>query len=258
MLQWLLLTSALSISRGQAPGAPIDVSALKIGAPAIVAELDLGKLKGELREVGWSPDGAELYVQTADGNGPSPKLRHYTVPAAGGAPMPIDAAPEWAVTYWSVKSDRFAPGVGSLMIDFEQKAEKMKIGTGTGRPGEAATASPGVGSSVGVDIEKTAEGQYQNYARLVLLGEIISEFVNQMPIPGLMFSWGPAGSGAIAYTDRESGHLMLLDQHKRKQTVSGVKDAILPAWSTDGAKLAWVRKSGRKKYALVWAPVSKG
>ena len=257
MLQWLLLTSALSISPGQAPGPPVDVSALKIGAPAMVAELDLGKLKGDLREIGWSPDGTELYVQTVDGGGPSQKLRHYTVPAAGGAPMPVDAAPEWAVKYWSVKSDRFAPGVGSLMIDFEQKAEKMKIGTGTGRPGEAATASPG-GSSVGVDIEKTAEGQYQNYARLVLLGEIISEFVNQMPIPGLMFSWGPAGSGAIAYTDRESGHLMLLDQHKRKQTVSGVKDAILPAWSTDGARLAWVRKSGRKKYTLVWASVSKG
>ena len=79
-----------------------------------------------------------------------------------------------------------------------------------------------------------------------------------MPIPGLMFSWGPSGSGAIAYTDREAGHLMLLDQHKHKQTVSGVKDALLPAWSTDGARLAWVRKSGRKKYTLVWAEVSKG
>src|SRR5262252_4393185 len=256
MLQWLLLTSALSISQGQAPGAPVDVSSLKIGAPSIVAELDLGKLKGELRQVGWSPDGSELYVQTADGNGSSQKLRHYTVPAAGGAPTSIDAAPEWAVNYWSIKSDRFAPGVGSLMIGFEQKQEKMKIGTGTGRPGEAATAAPGVGSSVGVDIEKTAEGQYQNYARLVLLGEIISEFVNEVPIPGLMFSWGPAGSGAIAYTDREAGHLRLLDQHKRKQTLSGVKDALLPAWSTDGAKLAWVRKSGRKKYTLVWAAVS--
>ena len=55
-------------------------------------------------------------------------------------------------------------------------------------------------------------------------------------------------SGAIAYTDRESGHLMLLDQHKRKQTIAGVKDALLPAWSIDGSRLAWVQKSGRKKY----------
>ena len=195
---------------------------------------------------------------TVDGNGPSERSRHYILPAAGGTPKSVDAAPEWAKAYWSVKSDRFSPGIGSLMIGFEQKAEKMKIGTGSGRPGEAVSSSPGANPSVPVDIEKATEGQYQNFARLTLLGETISEFVNQMPIPGLMFSWGPSGSGAIAYTDRESGHLMLLDQHKHKQTVSGVKDALLPAWSTDGARLAWVRKSGRKKYTLVWAEVSKG
>ena len=51
---------------------------------------------------------------------------------------------------------------------------------------------------------------------------------------------------------------MLLDQHKHKQTVSGVKDALLPAWSTDGTRLAWVQKTGRKKYTLVWATVSQG
>ena len=139
------------------------------------------------------------------------------------------------------------------MIDVEQKQEKLKVGTGTGRPGEQAGG--GAGASP-VDIEKTAEGQWQNFARLTLLGETVSEFLNQMPIPGLMFSWGPAGSGAIAYTDRELGHLMLLDRNKHKQTVAGVKDALLPAWSTDGTRLAWVQKSGRKKYTLVWATVS--
>jgi hypothetical protein len=71
-----------------------------------------------------------------------------------------------------------------------------------------------------------------------------------------MFGWGPLGSGTIVYTDREAGHLMLLDQHKHKQTVSGVKDALLPAWSIDGTRLAWVQKAGRKKYTLQWAAVS--
>jgi hypothetical protein len=37
---------------------------------------------------------------------------------------------------------------------------------------------------------------------------------------------------------------MLLDRNKHKQTVSGAKDALLPAWTIDGA--------------LVWATVSKG
>ena len=192
-----------------------------------------------------------MYLQTADGTPPSETLRHYLVPVAGGAPKPVDAEPEWAKAYWDFKSDRFAPGLRSLMIDFEQKLENTKIGTGSGRPGE-------MGVAAGVSADKIAEGQHQNVARLTLLGETISEFVNQNPIPGLMFSWGPLGSGAIAYTDRELGHLMLLDQHKHKHTVSGVKDALLPAWSTDGTRLAWVQKSGRKKFTLVWAPVTKG
>ena len=192
-------------------------------------------------------------MQTADGDPSSPTRRHYIITLAGGAAAPTAKAPEWATDYWGIKSDRFAPGLRSLMIGFEQKQEKMKVGTGTGRPGDQAGGGPG---SIPVDIEKTAEGQFQNYARLTFAGETISEFVNQMPIPGLMFSWGPPGSGAMAYTDREFGRLMLIDQHKHKQTISGIRDALLPAWSIDGTRLAWVHKSGRRKYTLVWATVS--
>jgi hypothetical protein len=254
MLWLLAVTWLLSISPVQTATA-VDASAIRIGPPSPVTELDLGKLKGELRQLGWSPDATELYVQTADGNPPSEKLRHYIVPAAGGAPKAVDAEPEWATDYWRFKSDRFAPGLRSIVIDFEQKLEKTKIGTGSGRPGEQAGAA-GAGGVNPVDIEKVAEGQQQNFARLVLFGETISEFVNQVPIPGLMFSWGPIGSGAIAYTERESGRLLFLDQHRHKHAVSGAKDALLPAWSTDGTRLAWVQKGGRKKYALVWATVS--
>ena len=214
-----------------------------------VTELDLGKLKGELRELCWSRDSSELYVKTADGAPGSEKFRHYIIGVAGGAPRPIDQEPEWATDYWGFKSDRFAPGLRSLMIDFVQKQEKTKVGTGSGRPGE-------MGIDSGVSADKIAEGQNQNVARLTLFGETISEFVNQVPIPGLMFSWGPTGSGAIVYTDREAGRMMLLDQHKHKQTVAGVKDALLPAWSIDGTRLAWVQKAGRKKYTLLWATVS--
>jgi hypothetical protein len=245
-----------SASSAQTPAssAAIDVSTVKVGAPSIVTELDLGKLKGELRQIAWSPDGTELYVQTADGKPPSEKLRHYLVSVTGGAMKWLDGPPEWAEPFWAFKSDRAAPGIGSLMIDVEQKFEKIKIGTGSGRPGEGAG---GVGNSADVDIEKTAEGQRQNVVRLTFVGEAISEFVNTRPVPGLMFSWGPAFSGAIAYADRD-GRLMLLDRNKHKQTVSGAKDALLPAWSIDGARLAWAQKSGRRKCTLLWATVTKG
>jgi len=248
MIQVAMLTVMLALRAAQAPAA-IDASAIRVGAPAAVTELDLGKLKGELRQVGWSIDGSELYVETAEGSPNAEKLRHYVVAVAGGAVKSVDAPPQWAVDYWTIKSNRFAPGLGSLMIELEQKQENVKVGTGSGRPGE-------MGAGAGVSADKIAEGQKQVLWRLTVLGETVSEFQNTTVIPGLMFSWGPPGTGAIAYTDRELGHLMLLDRSKHKQTVSGIKDALLPAWSTDGTRLAWVQKAGRKKYTLFWATVS--
>jgi hypothetical protein len=260
---WLILAlstaSAVSSSlAGQATAArAIDVSALTIGAPATVAELDLGKLKGDLRQIGWSPDGAKLYIQTAEGNPQSPKLHHYWVALEGGAVMGVDAQPDWAQTYWAFKSDRSAPGIGSLMIDLEQKMETLKVGTGSA--GALDREAGGLGGNVG-NIDTMAKGndqnQKQNVMRLTLLGETVSEFVNERPIPGLMFGWGPEKSGAIVYTDRD-GRLMLLDQQKHKRTISSAKDALLPAWTTDGGRLAWVQKSGRRKYTLVYATVTR-
>jgi hypothetical protein len=250
MIQVVMLTVMFALA-APAPQAPVavDASAVRVGAPATIAELDLGKLKGELRQLGWSIDGTELYVQTADGNPGAEKLRHYVVAVAGGAVKPVDAPPQWAIDYWTIKSDRFAPGLRSLIIELEQKQENVKVGTGSGRPGE-------MGISAGVSADKIAEGQKQTLWRLTVLGETVSEFQNTAVIPGLMFSWGPPGTGTIAYTDRELGHLMLLDRNKHKQTVSGIKDALLPAWSTDGTRLAWVQKAGRRKYTLLWATVS--
>src|SRR5439155_5436138 len=78
---------------------PIDVSNVTPGPPKTVTELDLGKLKGDLRQIGWSNDASQLYVQTADGDPQSPKLRHYVVPANGGVPQAVDAEPDWAIVY---------------------------------------------------------------------------------------------------------------------------------------------------------------
>jgi hypothetical protein len=257
---WLVL--ALSVPFQAAPPAPpgsagspgsIDVSTLKVGAATTVVELDLGKLKGELRQLAWSPDAQRFYIQTAEGHQQSPKLRHYWVAVEGGAVLGVDAQPDWANAYWAFKSDRSAPGMGWVMIDVEQTIEKKKVGTGSGRPGEMAG---GAGNSIPVDIEKTAEGQHQNVVRLTLFGETVSEFVNQQALPGLTFGWGPEKSGAIAFTDLD-GRLILLDQKKHKHTVAGAKDALLPAWTVDGHHLAWVQKSGRRKYTLVYADVSR-
>jgi len=253
---WLPLAWLLSISPAQT-SAGLDVSALKVSAPVVVAELDLGSLKGELRQIGWSSDLSQLYIQTAEGSGPSPKLRYYTVPAAGGAVVPSKDPPPWAQDYWSYKSDRFAPGIGSLFIDVDQKLETMKYGTGSaGALDQEDRASGGLTVS-GTNADRAAVSAKLHVVRLMLLGQAVSEFVNEAPVPGLMFGWGPAGSGAIAFTDRD-GRLFLFDRSKHKESVSGAKNALLPAWATDGSRLAWAQKNGRRKYSLVVATVSRG
>jgi len=235
-----------------------DVTTLAVGQPSPVVELDLGKLKGELRQLAWSPDGGTLYIQTAEGSATAPKLRHYTVALTGGAVLSVDRQPDWANVYWAYKSDRAAPGIGSLLIDFEQKYETLKVGTGqAGALDREAGAAAGNGGNLG-NIESMSKANDQNQkqlvARLTLFGETISEFVNETPIPGLMFSWGPEKSGTIAYTDRD-GRLHLMDQKKHKRSVAGAKDALLPAWSIDGTRIAWAQKTGRKKYSLMYATV---
>jgi hypothetical protein len=232
------------------------VSALKIGAPIAVAELDLRKLKGNLRRIAWSPDAGTVYIQTADGNPQSPKLRHYQVAVEGGTILDIDAEPDWAEQYWSFKSDRAAPGIGSLMIDVEQKFETVKIGTGSAGAADGGDRAGGGTVMSSNNVDREAQRQQQVVVRLKLLDEPVSEFVNERPIPGLMFGWGPEKSGAIAYTDRD-GRLILFDQQRHRRTVGGARDALLPAWTMDGARLAWAQKTGRRKYALMYATVGR-
>jgi hypothetical protein len=191
---WLLLAWLLSISPAQTSGA-LDVSTLKVSAPVVVAELDLGSLKGELRQIGWSPDRSQLYVQTAEGNPTSPKLHHYVVTTSGGAIAPSKEPPSWAQDYWLHKSDRFAPGIGSLFIDVDQKFETMKYGTGSAGAIDQGDRATGGLTTSGMNAERAAVSDKLHVVRLMLVGEAVSEFVNEAPVPGLMFGWGPAGSG---------------------------------------------------------------
>jgi hypothetical protein len=34
-------------------------------------------------------------------------------------------------------------------------------------------------------------------------------------------------------------------------------DALVPAWTMDGSRLAWAQKSGRTRYTLMYATVSR-
>jgi hypothetical protein len=247
----------ISLLQTSALGTPADVSRLRVGAPAPIVELDLGKLKGELRQIAWSPDLATLYVQTAEGRPPSEKLHHYTVAVDVGAIAPAADRPDWAASFWAFKSDRFAPGLESLIIDVQQSLETMKYGTGSAGAIDQADRATGGATTSAMNADRAALSDRNHVVRLKLLDEVVSEFVNEPAVPGRMFAWGPARSGAIAHTDRD-GRLFLFDQNHHRQNVSGAHDAVLPAWSTDGTRLAWAQKVGRRKYTLVASTITRG
>ncbi len=231
---------------------PADVSTFAL-KPAAVIDLDLGQLKGELRRISWSPDASQIYVQTVEGSSPKEKLHHYIVASEGGPLTPSDREPEWAQEFWTFKSDKTAPGVPTLEIDAKPTRERTRVGTGSARPDSPRT---GNASDYNENVAMAGEGQSGITWRFTLLDETIGEFKDTRPIPGLTFSWGPTGSGTIAFTDRD-GRLVFLDRTKHKRVVPDVKDALLPAWATDGTRIAYAVKQGRRKYQLVWCNIAR-
>jgi hypothetical protein len=254
---WLLclgLGMLVFAAPDQPAAGTIDVSTLKIGAPASVAMLDLGKLKGNVEELSWAPDGTQFYLQMVESKG---KVSHYLIAAEGGAITTTDARPAWANDYWKFKSDRYAPGIESLVIDVQQKYEKQGYGTGSAGAADRTSDGAGAGNINAPDnINKAAQSTTQSVVKLVLLNETIGTWVDKRPTPGTTFSWGPSGSGAIAFVD-EKGHLVLLDNHQHKLIIPGTNEVAMPAWSFDGSRLAWLAKAGRNKYMLSWAAITR-
>jgi len=258
MLPLLLLAWLVPLQAPQVAWTHLDVSRLKTSSPTVVTEIDTGKLKGEPWRLAWAPGEHWLYLQTAEGNAPLFTFHHYTIAVPGGAVTRIDAEPAWASEYWAFKQDRNAPGLPALVIDIEQKDEMLKTGTGPAGVLDRESSPERIAGS-GVSIENLGKGthgdQKVRVVRLRLLGEEIGVWVNEWVVPGTKFGWGPSGTGAVVHVD-EHGGLVFFDEHKHRQVVRGVRNALLPAWSTDGARVAFLQKTGRKKYAVAWIDVT--
>jgi hypothetical protein len=231
--------------------------------PAVVGEINLASLKGKLlRQLAWSPDGSELYLQTYNAN-PDASIKevfHYSIAAATGQPKSLQAAPAWAASYWQWKSAQSAPGDPTFKIEV---GEEKKIINATAAPmaGDLirGNADPGGGNGASVEsVASAARGATNaNVYTLRLKGEIVGEWVNHPIMPGLTFGWGPEGTGLIAFAEKDAGRLVLFDKTGAKQKIEGTKSVVLPAWTADGTRLAYLEGRGRNKYAIVIAAVSR-
>jgi len=223
--------------------APFDVSTITVSPATLVCELDLDQLKGELRRVSWSPDGRNIHVQTAEaGNAP----HDYIVTVVDGVTSVAFGEPEWAAAYWKMKSDLAAPGIPSLRIEVQQENRRTRPTAFSGGTANGGAYTPNV---------KDPVDAFESEVTLRLLGLDIGSWVNHVPLAGETFGWGPPGSGAIVYV--RGDRVMLMDQGKRRTVVATIKGAAMPAWSSDGTRLAFVQKSAKKRYRLMTASVRR-
>jgi hypothetical protein len=235
-----------------ATGAPLPTESPKLtfSEPRLVMELDAGKLKGTLRRLAWVGPGDQLYLRVADldrWNNERPK--HYLLPLAGTGPVAAEGEPIDASSYWAWKSGPAAPGLPSLRFDIGSVQENK---TATGSTKEA----PGMPNPFRSDPSSSqvaadyASMQRVTTTTLRLKGELIAEVKNEPLTPGLTFGWGPAPSGLLAFADAKK-RLVVLDREGRKVEVTGATEVVLPAWSPDGKRIAYLQKKGGKKYALM-------
>jgi hypothetical protein len=257
MMLWLFAIGGVLLAQD-----PVRVSSLQL-TPAVVATIELAKLKGtQVRQLAWSPDGASIYLMTYDPNKDASikQAYHFLIPAGGGTPQPVAAQPDWAVKYWAWKSDRFSPADKSVKIDVAQERKKMSgvaipFGDDLARGGTVDPATTGMSTEAALDAARAM--QMNDVYTLSFKGQVVGEWINHPIVPGLTFGWAPASLPVLAFADKGSGKLVLMSVGGERVKIDGTRNVVLPAWTEDGTRLAFLEGAGRMKYNLVVAAVQK-
>lgn len=202
---------------------PLDIRSLTYTPPVALATLTQSVLHGRPVRLAWSRDGQQVYVM---GLG-SKTEGHVLVSVPAGAITPVSNAPEWSRPYWSWKAGQKAPWLPSLAIKSETKRVTAFNSTDPGNR-QRAYAPSGTQSTSNV---------------LLLHGEVIAEANSGYVLPGFTFSWSPFAMGALAFATPRN-RLAIMDSEGRRTEVAGTRDVVLPAWSEDGARIAYVVPSG--------------
>ena len=237
--------------------------AVQFSAPSLISTVDMNKLKGEPTQLAWSGDGTQLFLQTSerDPKGMIKNPRLYVMAVADGKPQPVDAAPDWATDYWTWKANKYAPGSKTLGVDVKED-QRQAVATASPMGGVLAKGgTSGDPSGGGTTLEDAsshaAQTQKLHVFVLTFNGENVGEFVNQQFLPGYTFGWSPQALAMVAYRN-QSGKLgvMSVEGHSRQQ-IDSTKDVILPAWSLDGSKIAFLQRAGKTKFDLYVVTVTQ-
>jgi len=240
-----VLVAAFAVSIAQTPDVTsLDVSATVVSQPVKVCDVDLAQLSGSVRRLSWNPNGTSLHLQTVDS---SDHVYDYIVDLVTREISLAFGEPAWAGEYWMQKSALAAPRMPSLKLEITENNRRTRPVPFTGGFANGGAQKPD---------PKNPVDAYEHELTLRYRGQEIGNWINGAPMAGDTFGWGPPGTGTLVFADSH-GRLTLIDPAKRRRAVPGTKDAAFPAWSSDGARLAFLQKAGRRKYTLMTAGVDR-
>jgi hypothetical protein len=248
VLTALLVALAAAIAVPQ-QAASLDATAMTVSTPKVLAEIDASKLKGELTRLTWSDDG-QFFLRAVERDVfQNERGKNYVISPAGVA-QPVIDEPAWSALYWSWKAGLTAPGAPDVKLDIERR-EQNKTATGSsGQDFSGQTANPNRSDPSSNQIAKDVASMQKVVTVTVRFkGETIYEVQNGALAPGGSFSWAPAPKQALVFVNGKK-RLVIVDRNGKKLEVSGASDALLPAWSSDGTRIAFLQKVAKKKYAL--------
>ena len=230
--------------------APTDLTRLVVSAPATIQTLDAKALGGTPTRIAWSLDGRQLYVRASRfDRWANETVTHAVVSLDTRQTSTVSAEPVWAMRYWAWKSAPSAPGRDDFAIKLETREELVRT-TNVPREGDIGMHTADPTATPDEIVRRAALASQKTLTEtLSIRGRIIDRAVNQHVAPGRRFGWAPAPRGLLAFSD-EKGRLVLMNSRGETRQVKKTKNVLLPSWSEDGARLAYLEKAGRDAFAL--------